>query len=95
MEGLTPELRQRMKDRLAVPEIKQAMTFWVMQAVNQLGAVRSEKQIVAYLLEKMAPFGCTVDEATYIYRVATNEFNRTQKMMLSISSNGHTRKLQN
>lgn len=95
LEGLSPELRQKMKDRLAVPEIRQAMAFWVMQAVNQLGAVRSEKQIVGYLLEKLAPHGCTIEEAQYVYQVAANEFNRTQKMILSVSSNGHTRKLQN
>lgn len=88
MEGLSPELRQRMKDRLAVPEIKQAMAFWVAQACNQLGEVRSENQIVSYLLEKLAPYGCQIEEARYIYKVAVNEFRKTQKMVQSLTSNG-------
>lgn len=95
LEGMSPELRQRMKDRLAVPEIKQAMTFWVMQAVNQLGMVRSEKQIVGYLLEKLAPHGCTIEEARYVYKVAANEFAKTQKLMQEVNSGGNSRIVQN
>lgn len=95
IDKYSPEFQQRIKDRLQIPEIRQAMSFWVAQAINRLGQVKSQKQIKAYLLDKLGDHGCTLEEVSYIMDVAQETFNKQQELAASVTSNGNHRKVQN
>lgn len=95
LEGMSPELRQRMRDRLAIPEIKQAMTFWVMQCVEKLGQTKSKKHILGFLLHRLAPHGCTMPEVEYIYSVALETYEKQRRHAIEISLSGNPRIIQN
>lgn len=78
---LSPDL----KAKLADPAVKQAISYWVMYVVNQLGAVRSEKEIKQALFHKLgkrvSPVGIE-----YIYTLALNEFESRKGLVQSISN---------
>lgn len=90
----SPELQQRIKDRLQVPEIREAMSYWVMAAVEKLGQVKSRKHIIGYLLAKLAPHGCTLPEVEYIFDVAWATYQKQRRFSVEISS-ANSRNLQN
>lgn len=85
----SPELQQKMRDRYKTPEIREAITFFVMQAVSYLGQVRSKKYIIGYLLTKLAPHGCTMEEVEYVYDMAQATYNNHQKFAAAVASNGN------
>lgn len=93
--SLSPEVKQRMKDRLEVPEIREALTFWVMQCVEKLGQVKSKRHIIGFLLSRLAPYGCSVEEAEFVYETAVRTYEKQRKLAMSIATNGHTRIIQN
>lgn len=92
---MSPEVKQRMRDRLQVPEIREALTFWVMQCVEKLGQVRSKRHIIGFLLHRLAPHGCSIEEAEYIYETAVRTYEKQMKLSLSIVTNGDNRSIQN
>lgn len=76
---LSPDL----KAKLADPAVKQAISYWVMFVVNQLGAVRSEKEIKQALFHKLgkrvSPIG--ID---YIYTLALSTFEESKGIIQPI-----------
>lgn len=78
---MTPELKAKLSD----PAVKKAITYWVMQCVNQMGKVRSERQIKQMLLQRLggrtSPAG-----VEYIYRLALMQFEKQKKIVQSVMS---------
>jgi len=91
---LTPEIKAKLND----PAVKQAIAYWVMYVVNQLGQVKSEKVIKRALFDRLkgriSPLG--ID---YIYKLALVEFEhrRTSIKIAAeiVSTNGSHRSIQN
>lgn len=81
----SPELQQRIKDRLKVPEIREAMTYWVMQCVEKLGQVKSRKHILGFLLHRLAPHGATLEECEYLLDVALATWENQRKYAVGIA----------
>ena len=81
---LSPELKSKLND----PAVKQAISYWVMYVVNQLGAVRSEKEIKEALFHKLgkrvSPLGIN-----YIYTLAIREFETRKGIVQSVTGHGN------
>lgn len=89
-----PEVRETIRKMHSVPIIRQAVAFYVMQAVEQMGQARGRKQIIAFLLEKLAPHRFTIPEVEYLYDMAKSTWER-DKGVIVVASSANSRIIQN
>lgn len=84
---LTPDISAKLKD----PAVKQAISFWVMQVVNQMGQVQSEKKIKKALLARFKMLHMPISEVgvDYIYTLALEQFEAYKKASQAIVIHGN------
>lgn len=84
---LAPDISAKLKD----PAVKQAISFWVMQVVNQMGQVKSEKQIKKALLARFKMLQMPISETgvEFIYKLALEQFEAYKKSSSGIILNAN------